>query len=482
MDVGVGGDLRQVGHAQDLVAPGERPQAPPDRIRAPAADPAVDLVEDERRRGVGRGQHLLDRQRDPATARRPTRSGPAAGPARRGSGRTGTRPRRSPLASNATASPSISTAGSSGPAGRRPSADVEDGPAGSRARRAPPRRHPQACRPRRPGAPTAPPAVAADLGQQRGRPRRAAGPARPRGRAAVGLGGLALAVGDDGRLVVAVAPLEGVDQRQALLEPGESAGSWSTSLDQRRGPRRRRPRAPPRGPPAASARASKRGSKRASARGAVGGRRRAPTASPRPAPPSPRRAAPRAIGPPPRAIASPWRAAPSRARDLLGLADPEARGVDLGRLVLGSSSRRPTSRGSTTSSASAARFARQRSTASATAVAGRRRSRRTRRADRAAPARRGAAAGRAGRGSRRAAPTVSASRAAVTVSSSSRAVDRPPAPTSRTAISGSGSRSNSASTRATSGAVADERRCRPARRGRARARRSAGSCRRRSRR
>ena len=62
----MGGDLRQVGHAQDLVAAGERPQAPPDRIGAAAADPRVDLVEDERRRVVGLGQDLLDRERDPA--------------------------------------------------------------------------------------------------------------------------------------------------------------------------------------------------------------------------------------------------------------------------------------------------------------------------------------------------------------------------------------------------------------------------------
>ena len=47
-------------------------------------------------------------------------------------------------------------------------------------------------------------------------------------------------------------------------------------------------------------------------------------------------------------------------------------------------------------------------------------------------------------------PTVSASRAAVTGSSSRRAVERPPAWTSRITISGSGSRSNSASTRARS--------------------------------
>ena len=55
----MGRDLRQVGHAQDLVAPGEAPQAPPDRVGAPTADPGVDLVEDERRRRVGLGQDRL---------------------------------------------------------------------------------------------------------------------------------------------------------------------------------------------------------------------------------------------------------------------------------------------------------------------------------------------------------------------------------------------------------------------------------------
>ena len=63
--VGVGGDLGQVGHAQDLVLAGERPQAAPDRVRAPPADAGVDLVEHERRRGVDLGEDLLDRERDP---------------------------------------------------------------------------------------------------------------------------------------------------------------------------------------------------------------------------------------------------------------------------------------------------------------------------------------------------------------------------------------------------------------------------------
>src|SRR6476661_4444791 len=42
--VRVGGDLRQVRHAEHLVAAAEEPQAAADRIGAPAADPGVDLV------------------------------------------------------------------------------------------------------------------------------------------------------------------------------------------------------------------------------------------------------------------------------------------------------------------------------------------------------------------------------------------------------------------------------------------------------
>ena len=63
LGVGVGGDLAEMGHAQDLVRAGQLPQAAPDRLGAPAADARVDLVEHERGRPVGLGQHLLDRQR-----------------------------------------------------------------------------------------------------------------------------------------------------------------------------------------------------------------------------------------------------------------------------------------------------------------------------------------------------------------------------------------------------------------------------------
>ena len=64
MGIGVGGDLRQVGDAQDLVAPGERPQASADRVGAATADPRIDLVEDEDGRGVRLGDDPLDGQGD----------------------------------------------------------------------------------------------------------------------------------------------------------------------------------------------------------------------------------------------------------------------------------------------------------------------------------------------------------------------------------------------------------------------------------
>ena len=65
LGIGVGGDLGQVRDAQDLVAAGQGPEAPADRVGAPAADARIDLVEHERRRLVGLGEDLLDRERDP---------------------------------------------------------------------------------------------------------------------------------------------------------------------------------------------------------------------------------------------------------------------------------------------------------------------------------------------------------------------------------------------------------------------------------
>ena len=211
-----------------------------------------------------------------------------------------------------------------------------------------------------------------------------------------------------------------------------------------RAPRRRRPRARPRdrrgGRPAASKRGSTRARSRAS-RTAIAvdvpcadSRPRRARRGPRPLPGrSPHRAAPPSAG----RGSRPPRPGRSRAAAISAAS------------CSSSSSRRASSRGSIASSASAARFARQRSTAAAISPA-LRRGRRTRRAGRAASARRAAAAARAGRGSRRAdrPPRPAAPRS--TVSSSSRAVERPAAATSRTAISGSGIRSKSASTRAAS--------------------------------
>ena len=63
LGVGVSGDLWQMRHAQDLMPPGERPQAASDGVRAPAADARVDLVEHEDGRVIRFGQHALDGQR-----------------------------------------------------------------------------------------------------------------------------------------------------------------------------------------------------------------------------------------------------------------------------------------------------------------------------------------------------------------------------------------------------------------------------------
>ena len=60
----MGGDLRQMGDAQDLVSTTEQPEAPTHRIRAAAANARIDLIEDQRRGRVGLGKDLLDRQRD----------------------------------------------------------------------------------------------------------------------------------------------------------------------------------------------------------------------------------------------------------------------------------------------------------------------------------------------------------------------------------------------------------------------------------
>ena len=196
-------------------------------------------------------------------------------------------------------------------------------------------------------------------------------------------------------------------------------------------------------PASRSAAGSKRGSRRArprTSRTAIAAASRAPV-------PSPASASWTAAAP--RAIASPCWAAWRRAR--ISSASPgRSRAAAISATSCSSrSTRRASSRGSIASSASAERFARQRSTTSAIAT-------------RAGPCPPNASSrSRCHRSSSSRCwscwpwistngPTSSASRAAVVARSSRRAVDRPPTVTSRTAISGSGSRSNSASTRAVS--------------------------------
>ena len=196
-------------------------------------------------------------------------------------------------------------------------------------------------------------------------------------------------------------------------------------------------------PASRSARGSKRGSRRASPRASRTARAvdsRAPTSS---------AASASWTAAAPRAIASPCWAAESRLR--ISSASPgRSRAAAISAASCSSrSTRRASSRGSIASSASAARLARHRSTTSAIAA-------------RPSPLPPNASSrSRCQRSSSSrcwscwpwistSGPTSSASREAVVARSSSRAVERPPVVTSRTAISGSGSRSNRASTRADS--------------------------------
>ncbi len=80
----VGRDLGHVTDAQDLVMLGEGTQPLPQGRGVPAADPGIDLVEDEERRLVSRRKHDLQREREAARPRRPTRCVPARVAARRG--------------------------------------------------------------------------------------------------------------------------------------------------------------------------------------------------------------------------------------------------------------------------------------------------------------------------------------------------------------------------------------------------------------
>ncbi len=86
VDVGVGGDLRQVGDDDDLMGAGQPGQPPPDLHRGATAHPGVDLIEDHRG-ALGRGRKDdLQRQHDPGqlTAGRALAQRQYVGPAVRG--------------------------------------------------------------------------------------------------------------------------------------------------------------------------------------------------------------------------------------------------------------------------------------------------------------------------------------------------------------------------------------------------------------
>ena len=121
--VGVGGDLGQVGHAQDLVAAGERPEAPPDRDRrcghrcpvSTSSKTSVGVSSAAARTClIARATRLISPP-EAILRERPRRLAGIRGEPDR-------RPRRCPIASNARASPPISTAGSSA-TGRPPPED-----------------------------------------------------------------------------------------------------------------------------------------------------------------------------------------------------------------------------------------------------------------------------------------------------------------------------------------------------------------------
>src|SRR5581483_11055031 len=62
MRVGIGGDLRQVRDAQDLMPPSQPPQLLADDVAEAATDALVQLVENEHRRFIHGGQRGLERQ------------------------------------------------------------------------------------------------------------------------------------------------------------------------------------------------------------------------------------------------------------------------------------------------------------------------------------------------------------------------------------------------------------------------------------
>ena len=94
-EVGAGerGDLRQMGDAEDLAAGAERPQPLAHDPRRLAADPGVDLVEDDRP-GAGRFAESRSAPASPARARRRRPPRAAAPPRCPGSARPAARPSR----------------------------------------------------------------------------------------------------------------------------------------------------------------------------------------------------------------------------------------------------------------------------------------------------------------------------------------------------------------------------------------------------
>ena len=256
-----------------------------------------------------------------------------------------------PVASNATASPSSSTAGSS-PC-RRPAAQAtskasagkpELGEDGRRRPDPAPRRSALA-------GSTGRPPRRATASSSRASSSRAASALGRQAPQPLELGRGALAVRDDRRLVVAVAALEPVDLAEPLLERGERRRVVVDGLGEVAHLARRRPPAPPRGRRAGRPAGPKRSSSRASVRSlahragnAARGRR------------CPRPAARRGPSPPPGdRLAVLRRRQP--AADLVRLAGPQARrrrsrppraraGRAAGRARAGRSPARPARRGS----------------------------------------------------------------------------------------------------------------------------------------
>jgi hypothetical protein len=230
MDVGMGGDLGQMGDAQDLMPARQCPQAATDRIGAPPADSRVDLVEDQRRGGVGRGEDLLDRKGDPAQL--PTRGDPGQGARRLAHVRSeaedhlvdaaGIERQRvaADLDSGLVAAGRPATQGD-----LEPGAGEAELLEGDRDRRREPFGGLGAQTREGAGGP-------GHLGQEHGVLGESPSALAFDPTQALRLHRHRLTVGQHRRLVVAVAPLEGEDQRQALLEAGHGGGIVIEVVDQ----------------------------------------------------------------------------------------------------------------------------------------------------------------------------------------------------------------------------------------------------------